>query len=545
MEIYEQILSSRKLSANNLDKFINPIYDENHDPFLLPDMEKAIKRLLIAHRNKEKIFIYGDYDIDGLTASTLLLDALESFGYKDVEVFIPNRFSEGYGLTVDAIKEIASKGANLIVTVDCGSLSYEPVGVANRLGVDVIITDHHNVNELLPEAVAVINPKRKEHNYPFIDLPGVGVAFKLVQALQTKLKGLENGQEKWLLDLVALGTICDVVSLVDENRTHVYWGLKVLQKSRRVGLVELMKIASVNKDNLKTRDVGFALGPRMNASGRLETAMHSLDLLRAKNKVQARDKAELLDEMNSRRRQNQDVIYEQALIQAEGQSDSKVLVVSDPSWNHGIVGIVAAKLVELYKKPVFVLQVMGDESKGSARSFGDFSVADAVRSADDLIIKGGGHKMAAGVTLLSDKIPEFRQRVNHYYDSLSLSGQEKFLVPASDGKVDCLKSIDLELTDLISSLEPFGNGNPEPVITIQNVRVANSREMGSNQQHTKITIVDEHEHALDLIRFNTPPEYRVNIGDSINIWFSVEVNEWNNNKRVEGRLLHLEKNFQT
>ena len=545
MEIYEQILSSRNLSANNLDKFINPIYDEKHDPFLLPDMEKAIKRLLIAHRNKEKIFIYGDYDIDGLTASTLLLDALESFGYRDVEVFIPNRFSEGYGLTVDAIKEIASKGANLIVTVDCGSLSYEPVGVANRLGVDVIITDHHNVNELLPEAVAVINPKRKQHNYPFIDLPGVGVAFKLVQALQTKLKGLENGQEKWLLDLVALGTICDVVSLVDENRTHVYWGLKVLQKSRRVGLVELMKIASVNKDNLKTRDVGFALGPRMNASGRLETAMHSLDLLRANNKVQARDKAELLDEMNSRRRQNQDVIYEQALIQAEDQSDSKVLVVSDAYWNHGIVGIVAAKLVERYKKPVFVLQVMGDESKGSARSFGDFSVADAVRSADDLIIKGGGHKMAAGVTLLSDKIPEFRQRVNHYYDSLSLAGQEKFLVPVSDGKVDCLKRIDLELTDLISSLEPFGNGNPEPVITIQNVRVANSREMGSNQQHTKITIVDEHEHALDLIRFNTPPEYRVNIGNSLNIWFSVEVNEWNNNKRVEGRLLHLEKNSQT
>lgn len=545
MEIYEQILSSRNLSASNLDKFINPIYDEKHNPFLLPDMEKAIKRLLVAHRNKEKIFIYGDYDIDGLTASTLLLDAFESFGYRDVEVFIPNRFSEGYGLTVDAIKEIASKGANLIVTVDCGSLSYEPVDVANKLGIDVIITDHHNVNELLPEAVALVNPKRKDHNYPFIDLPGVGVAFKLVQALQTKLKGLENGQEKWLLDLVALGTICDVVSLVDENRTHVYWGLKVLQKSRRVGLVELMKIASVNKDNLKTRDIGFALGPRMNASGRLETAMHSLDLLRANNKVHARDKAELLDEMNRQRRQNQDVIYEQALIQAEDQSNSKVLVVSDPSWNHGIVGIVAAKLVERYKKPVFVLQVMGDESKGSARSFGDFSVADAVRSADDLIIKGGGHKMAAGVTLPSNNIPEFRQRVNHYYDSLSLSGQEKFLVPASDGKVDCLKKINLELTDLISSLEPFGNGNPEPVIKIQNAQVANSREMGSNQQHTKITIVDEHEHALDLIRFNTPPEYRVNIGDSLDIWFSVEVNEWNNNKRVEGRLIHLEKNSQT
>jgi len=545
MEIYEQILSSRNLSASNLDKFVNPVYDDNHDPFLLPDMDKAVKRLVKAHRNKEKIFIYGDYDIDGLTASTLLLDALESFGYQDVDVFIPNRFVEGYGLVSDAIKEIASKGANLIITVDCGSLSYEPVEVANQLGIDVIITDHHNVNELLPEAVAVINPKRKDHKYPFIDLPGVGVAFKLVQALKTKLKGLENGQEKWLLDLVALGTICDVVSLVDENRKHVYWGLKVLQKSRRVGLVELMKVASVNKDNIKSRDVGFALGPRMNASGRLETAMHSLGLLRSKNKLQARDKAELLDRMNRQRRQTQDEIYEQSIVQAEAQAKNKVLIVSDSGWNHGIVGIVASKLVERYKKPVFVLQVLGRESKGSARSFGDFSVADAIRSADDLIIKGGGHKMAAGVTLLSKNIPAFTERVNNYYESLTLANQEKYLVPISDGIIWCLKDINVELHSLISALEPFGNGNSEPIIKIQNAQVKNVRDIGSNLQHTKLTLRDDHNHTLDLIHFNTPPEYKVNRGDILNAWFIIDKNEWNNITRVEGRLLHLEKSSKS
>lgn len=268
MDLFEQILQARDLIGERREAFLNPDYAKKHDPFLLPDMQAAVDRLEKALAVDEKITIYGDYDIDGLTATTVLLDAFESFGFRGVEAFIPNRFVEGYGMTIDAVERIASTGATLIVTVDCGSLSEKEIVRAKELGVDVIVTDHHNVAPVQPPAVAVINPKRlladypdeyqefvlrdnstyRGKIYPFLDLPGVGVAFKLVQALQTRLPGLPGGQEKWLLDLVALGTVCDVVTLVDENRMHVYWGLKVLAKTRRPGLKALMAVSRVEPE---------------------------------------------------------------------------------------------------------------------------------------------------------------------------------------------------------------------------------------------------------------------------------------------------------
>jgi single-stranded-DNA-specific exonuclease len=360
--LFEEILKARGLlTQEQRDAFLNPSYDARHDPFLLPDMRSAVDRLKAARAGHEHITIYGDYDIDGLTATTVLLDAFESFGFEHVDAFIPNRFVEGYGLTVDAVERIAATGAQLIVTVDCGSLSFEPIARANELGVDVIVTDHHNVADEQPPAVAVINPKRPDHSYPFIDLAGVGVAFKLVQALQTELDGLEAGQEKWLLDLVALGTVCDVVTLVDENRANVFWGLKVLARTRRPGLKALMAVARVEPHKLNSRSLGFALGPRMNAAGRLETAQIALDMLTAKDSMQAFEKAQELDALNVARRAEQDQIYKEAIEQAKDYLRDDVLVVSSPNWNHGIVGIVAAKLLEKFKKPAFVLQEMGDE----------------------------------------------------------------------------------------------------------------------------------------------------------------------------------------
>jgi single-stranded-DNA-specific exonuclease len=269
MSLFEQILEARGLTADGVAAFLSPDYTKKHDPFLLPDMGKAVERLAQALQNQEHITIYGDYDIDGLTATTVLIDAFESFGFKHVNAFIPNRFVEGYGLTVDAVEQIIADGAQLIVTVDCGSLSHKEIEHSNKLGVDVIVTDHHNVSDIQPSAVAVVNPKRKDHTYPFIDLAGVGVAFKLVQALQTRLTGLPIGHEKWLLDLVALGTVCDVVTLVDENRTNVYWGLQVLRKTRRPGLKALMAVARVEPASLNSRSLGVGLGPRMNAAGRV------------------------------------------------------------------------------------------------------------------------------------------------------------------------------------------------------------------------------------------------------------------------------------
>lgn len=540
MTLFEQLLAARGLSGAGKEAFLDPAYDQKHDPFLLPDMAPAVERLVAAHKHQEHITIYGDYDIDGLTATTLLLDAFESFGFLHVEAFIPNRFIEGYGLTTDAIEQIAANGAKLIITVDCGSLSHKEIERANELGVDVIVTDHHNVAPTPPPAIATINPKRTDHDYPFIDLAGVGVAFKLVQALQTRLEGLEIGQEKWLLDLVALGTVCDVVTLVDENRVNVYWGLKVLAKTRRAGLKALMAVASVEPEKLNTRALGFGLGPRMNASGRLETAQHALDMLRAKKRLGAFEKAEQLDVLNSKRRSDQEKILRSAIEQAGQYASDSVLVLSHADWNHGIIGIVAAKLLEKYQKPTFVLQEMGTESKGSARSFGDFSAADAIRAAEGIITKGGGHKLAAGVTLPTANIAAFRRRVNEFYRSLGLVDQAQLLLPRADVVLEHFGDVNEALLEQLKLLEPFGNGNPEPVLQAKGL-VTNQRRMGAEAQHVKVEIKDDKGKFMDFLAFNAPEYFFVEPGERVVVWFQPTLNEWRDRRTVEGKLLHLER----
>ncbi len=562
MSLFSDILAARGLKGDELEKFLHSKYEDGHDPFKLPDMEEAVERLVLARERQDHITIYGDYDIDGLTATTVLLDAFTSFGFKYVEAYIPNRFIEGYGLTVDAVEAIAATGANLIITVDCGSLSTKEITRANELGVDVIVTDHHNVLKVQPPAVAVVNPKRlldeypelyenytlksniknpKSKNlYPFLDLPGVGVAFKLIQALQTRLDGLPAGQEKWLLDLVALGTVCDVVTLVDENRMHVKFGLEVMKKTRRPGLKALMAVAGVDTKKLNARSFGFQLGPRMNAAGRLETALYSLEMLRATDGMLALDKAQQLDAMNLERRKEQDKIYKAALLQAEAYSKDSVLVVSAKGWSHGIIGIVAAKLLEKYKKPTYVLEEMGEESKGSARSYGDFSAADAIRASDDIITKGGGHKLAAGVTLPTKNIATFRKRVNEFYKSLNLQNQAQKLLPQADITIVDLSGVTEELVEQLSSLEPFGNGNPEPVLRLGDALVTNVRRMGADAQHLKIQVQDINSLRLELLAFNAPEQWFIEPGERINVWFEPNINEWNGNKTVEGRLVRLE-----
>ncbi|MDX2776252.1 single-stranded-DNA-specific exonuclease RecJ [Streptomyces caniscabiei] len=542
MNLFEQILAARGITGEERERFLRPSYDAKHDPFLLPDMQAAVERLVEARARQEHITIYGDYDIDGLTATTVLLDAFGSFGFSNVDAFIPNRFVEGYGLTVDAVEKIAASGATLIVTVDCGSLSEKEIRRSNELGVDVIVTDHHNVAPVQPPAVAVINPKRPDHAYPFIDLAGVGVAFKLVQALQTRLDGLDVGQEKWLLDLVALGTVCDVVTLVDENRANVYWGLKVLAKTRRPGLKALMAVAGVEPANVSARHLGFGLGPRMNAAGRLETAQYALDMLRATDPIEALEKAQQLDSLNIARRSDQDAIYKAAIEQAEQYRDDPVLVVSHPDWNHGIIGIVAAKLLERYKKPTYVLQEMGTESKGSARSYGDFSAADAIRASDDLIIKGGGHKLAAGVTLPTENIPLFRTRVNEFYRSKGYFNQETLLLPKEDVVVDALAVINEAFLEELRLLEPFGNGNPEPVLHARHLLVLNCRRMGADAQHVKLELCMKSDvgNTMHFLAFNAPEYFFVEPGEQVHAWFQPVLNEWQGRRSVEGRLLHLE-----
>ena len=557
MNLFDRILSARGLSGERKAIFLSPNYELKHDPFLLPDMQKAVDRLVIAREKQEKIAIYGDYDIDGLTATTVLIDSFGKFGFTDVSAFIPNRFVEGYGLTISAVEKIIEAGAQLIVTVDCGSLSHAEIARAKEMGVDIIVTDHHNVAEVQPDAVAVVNPKRlladfpdeyenyllkpesTKELYPFLDLAGVGVAFKLVQALQTKLPGLENGQEKWLLDLVALGTVCDIVTLIDENRTNVFYGLKVLAQTRRPGLKALMAVSAIRPEAVNARSLGFGLGPRMNASGRLETAQYALDLLTATEGMKALELANQLDAMNKNRRLEQDEIFKEALVQAEEFINDPVLVVSAEGWNHGIVGIVAAKLLERYKKPTYVLSIHGDDAKGSARSYGDFSAADAIRALDDIITKGGGHKLAAGVTLPAKNIDAFRKRVNEFYKELKLRDQPALLLPKADTDAE-LEDLNEALLEQLATLEPYGSGNPQPVVRLSDVLVTNVRRMGDSNQHVKLTFKNANGRSIDALAFSAPQHFFVEPGTRVHAWTTVELNEWNGNRSVEGKLLHLE-----
>lgn len=541
MTLFERILTARGLTTRAARQaFLQPDYAAvKHDPFLLPDMEKAVARLKQAREQGEKIVIYGDYDIDGLSATALLLDAFGKFGFEDIDAFIPNRFVEGYGMTMGAVDKVRDMGADLIVTVDTGSLCHAEIAYAASLGIDTVVTDHHNVAETPPPSVAAVNPKFSGHSYPFRDLCGAGVAFKLVQALQTELEGLPDGYEKWLLDLVALGTVCDIVTLADENRANVYWGLEVLKKQQRPGLKALMAVAGIEPEQVNARHLGFGLGPRMNAAGRLETAQHALDMLVARDGLAALEASEKLEELNTKRRGIQDAIFEEACVQAEELADDRVLVVSSSGWNHGVIGIVASKLVEKYKKPVFIIGERGEEATGSARSFGDFSAADAVRAADDIIIKGGGHGAAAGVTLETEKIGDFRRRVNDFYDSLQLTHQERYLLPRADVEIDDFSEINEELVANLARMEPFGNGNPEPVLKITTASVLSMRRMGADGQHVKLALRDKNGKVLQMLAFNAPEEFFREPGDEVAVWFQPTINEWQGVRTVEGRLLHV------
>lgn len=541
MSLFEKILVARGLTTRVArEAFLRPDYAAvKHDPFLLPDMEKAVARLKQARQQGEKIVIYGDYDIDGLSATALLLDAFDKFGFEDVDAFIPNRFVEGYGMTMGAVDKVRDMGADLILTVDTGSLCHAEIEYASSLGIDTVVTDHHNVAETPPPSVAAVNPKFSGHTYPFRDLCGAGVAFKLVQALQTELEGLPDGYEKWLLDLVALGTVCDIVTLADENRANVYWGLEVLKKQQRPGLKALMVVAGVEPEQVNASHLGFGLGPRMNAAGRLETAQHALDMLTAHDGLAALEASEKLEELNVKRRSIQDAIFEEACMQAEKLANDRVLVVSSDGWNHGVIGIVASKLVEKYKKPVFIIGERGEEATGSARSFGDFSAADAVRAADDIIIKGGGHGAAAGVTLETEKIDDFRRRVNEFYDSLQLTNQERYLLPRADVEIGDFSEIDEDLVANLAKMEPFGNGNPEPVLKITKTSVLSMRRMGTDGQHVKLALRDKNGKVLQMLAFNAPEEFFREPGDEVVAWFQPTVNEWQGVRTVEGRLLHV------
>ena len=538
--LFEQLLKKRGLTGSSLKAFLNPNYDTTPDPFLMTSMKEAVERIGAAKGSQEKVLIYGDYDADGVTSTALLYDALESFGFEQIEYILPHRVKDGYGLSGSAVDKIKRAKPDLVITVDCGSSDNSEINELMKSGIDVIVTDHHQFRGEVPEAVAVINPNRPNDKYPFKQLSGVGVTFKLVQALQTKLEGLPKGQEKWLLDLVAIGTVCDCVPLVEENRVNTYYGLKVLDKTRRLGLKALVDTAGI-KQQLGSSDLGFRIGPRLNAAGRLAKADQSLELLLETDPEKATGQALSLNQLNDQRKSLQGEIFKDIVSQGIDESENVLFVVSS-DWHEGIIGILASKLTERYKKPTFVFTKVEDELlKGSARSFGDFSLADSIKAGQEHIEKGGGHHEAAGVTIKAKNLEAFRQAVNSYYDSLSLKGQEQLLNEAEDLEVEDLSLLDLDLTQNLTDLEPFGNGNPEPIFKLANVKIETENWLGAEKNHLRLMVSDSHGNELKLMSFYGSDSYKGKLANThVDIWITLNVNEWNGRKSVEGRLIRLQ-----
>lgn len=529
-KLFEQLVEKRGIKED----FLHPKYETLGDPFLLPDMEKAVKRIEEAVQKNERVLIYGDYDADGVTSSTLMEEALMLAGVNDIEIMLPDRFMDGYGMSPRLVKRAKDEDRTLVVTVDCGSANKEIVAELNELGIDTIVTDHHECPDELPEAVAVVNPKRKDYE-GFRDLAGVGVAFKVAQALMKHGK-IAEGREKWMLDLVLIGTVCDSMPLENENRILSFYGMKVLSKTRRVGLQQLLKNAGVKRLNAEA--IGFQIGPRLNAAGRIESADLALNLLRTKSRVEAAKLGEKLEELNKKRRDEQKLAVKE--IAERGIKDDPVIIETG-KWHEGILGIIAGRLVEEYKKPAFVLSEVSDGIfKGSGRSFGEFNLAEALNFSRDSIINGGGHAAAAGVKVSGEKLWEFREKINEYYRSLKLEDQERFLKKKADIETEDLGDFNLELLEELEQLQPFGDGNAEPIFELRNVEIAEVRRLGEEGKHLSLLVRGKDDKTLKLLAFSAPKKWlNFEPGDKANILIQIMENEWNGVRSLEGRILDV------
>lgn len=534
-KIFEQLLEKRGFTKD----FLSPKYENLTDPFIFPGMDKAVSRIKQAIDNDEYVIIYGDYDVDGITASTIMEESLKLAGLKHLEIMLPDRFIDGYGMSPRLIERAKETKATLVITVDCGSRNHSIIDELNLLKIDTIVTDHHETSDTLPEALAIINPKRKDFQdakAELKNLAGVGVAFKFVQALVNK-NFIPSGQEKWLLDLVLIGSICDSVPLTGENRILSYFGIKVLEKTRRVGLKGLMKSAKVNK--ITSESIGFQIGPRLNVAGRLESAKIALNLLRTKSASEAAKLVEKLEVLNRERKKKQSDAMKE--ISARGISNDPVIIETG-DYPEGILGIIASRLVETYKRPAFVLsEVETGIFKGSARSFGDFNLAEAIKNVNDIIIGGGGHSAAAGIQLKRDNLFAFRERINDYYNSLKLSNQERFLKGNPDLAISDFSALTLDLLEELSLLEPFGVGNEEPIFSLENVSINNAIKMGADKNHLRLDLSDSKNNFLKTVAFFAPePWLNLTPDDEILPLVKLSLNDFNGVKSVEARLVDLD-----
>ncbi|MDD4680577.1 MAG: single-stranded-DNA-specific exonuclease RecJ, partial [Clostridia bacterium] len=499
--------------------FLNPSLDQLHDPFLLKGMGKAVNRIRHAIAIQEKIFIYGDYDADGITSSSMLSLYLRSQG-GNVDVYIPSRQEEGYGIHKDALETILEQGSRLVITVDCGISAIEEVGEMQGK-MDIIITDHHTPGQILPPAYAVINPKIPRQAYPFDELAGVGVAAKLVQALG----GLDT--LKPYLDLVAIGTVADIVPLMDENRVFAALGIRQLNENPRPGISALLQALEMKDKTIDAGKISYSIAPCLNAPGRMTSFRPGYELLTAENIQQALPQAEELVCQNQLRRQTESTILESAMKMVEQQVDltsQRVIVVSGEEWHPGVIGIVASRITEEYCRPSIILSLDGEKAVGSARSIKGFHLYEALSSCSDLLLRFGGHEMAAGLSLSRDNIDSFRQQICSYADEVL---DEEALVPHYyyDEKLP-QEQVSLNLLNEIEQLAPFGCGNPAPRFLLPSALVESSRLIGSESNHIKMAL-SLGQRSWDAIGFGLAEAGRdFQQGCRISLMTSLKRNEW-------------------
>lgn len=534
------ILANRGITEEKARVFLEPTRNDFHDPFNMPDMDKAVERILKAKQNKEKVIIYGDYDVDGITSITVLKSFLKDIGIEAAE-YIPNRLNEGYGLNKEAIEKIAEEKYSLMITVDCGITGIEEIEYAKQYGIETIVTDHHEPTNELPQAVAVVDCKRKDNKYPFRELAGVGVVFKLTQAIGITLKLQEKEYLKYL-DIVALGTISDIVPLVDENRVITKLGLKLIEQTRNYGLKALVN--SNGYGRIDSTSISYGVAPKINACGRMGFANKALKLLLSKNIDEATEKLTDIIKFNNERQSLERKIYDEAIekIEKEHLDNREVssIVLGGYGWHTGVIGIVASKITDLYYKPCILIcfDEDSDIGKGSGRSIPGFDLHDALMKCTDILEGFGGHSMAVGVAVSKNNFDNLKEK----FEKLTNEADIQNVVPVIN--IDMLLNIDEVTKSMVESLnllEPYGEANKMPIFAFKNLKIDSIRAL-TEGKHLKLTLKSNNNTYVDAIGFNLGymvEEYR--IGDRVDVVGNLEINSFNGVDSIQINLKDLMK----
>lgn len=543
--VVAQLLTQRGIAnVDDMTHFLVPDYERDvHDPFLFRDMDKAVTRIIGALEVGETIGVFGDHDADGVSAATIVADVLEMLG-GTVEVYIPDKVTQGHGIHPDGIDVFAQKGVHLMISVDCGTSSHEAVTYAAVQDIDVIITDHHHAPEVLPDAYAVINPQVAEETYPFRLLSGTGVAFKLMHALVMRQAPERALQLKWLLDVVCVGTIADCVPLVGENRTLVHYGLHVLNKTRRVGYQQLCAVGRFVRDGapLRAETVGYYLAPRINAAGRMRHASDAFALLRETQANAAHAKACALENLNKQRQRVTATLTQEVeqIVEAQ-QKDAAMIIVAHEEYPPGIVGIVAGRIAEKYHRPTGIFTRFAHESRGSFRSVEGVHIVDVLTTCSAHIVQFGGHEKAAGATVAHAAFDDFVRAANETVASIVRDASP---VPSlAIDAVIAVEDVTVELAEALEALEPFGDGNPEPIFALHDAVIADVRPVGSDGSHIKMTVTDASASVrVDAIGFSLRKRCDGLVpGDTIHIAGVIQKNVWNGMVRPQMRIVDISK----